>query len=234
MCPLGSIEHLGRRGRGVIQAQAPYREVLPDGVDRRFVTIPSVESASVAGMGQLPGYPDLPGALSDMKLKQPPVGGDRPGRRRVHIVIGGERDRGWIGEPRAHQGVLPAVVTDDDRLARRDTLLGERHDQGAELGVGAVEAGFMKVACVAAGGASPHHKPPRCTWPRCFRPSARAILRTAGGTDRATTGTSQASAYESRDRRAWWSMKPTADMSKISSRSSGAGSIRRNARSNAT
>src|SRR5689334_16343639 len=234
MCSLGNIEHHGGHDRGVIQAQAPYREVLPDGVDRRFVAIPSVEYASVTWVGQLPGYPYLPGALSDMKLEQPPVGCDRPGRRRVHTAIGEERYGGRIGEPRLHQGVLTAVVTDDDRLARRDTLLGERHDQGAELGVGAIEAGFMEMACVAAGGAGPHHNPPVRTRPRCSRPSTRATRRTIGGIDRARTGTWHSCAYESRARRAWWSMNRTADMSKISSGSSGAGSIRRNARSNAT
>src|SRR5262245_63533931 len=99
MCPLRRIEHHGGRSGGVIQAQAPYREVVPDVVDRRFVTVPSVESASFAWVGQFPGDPDLPGALSDMKLKQPPVGCDRPGRRRVHTAIGEERYGGRIGEP---------------------------------------------------------------------------------------------------------------------------------------
>lgn len=50
MCPLDDIEHRRRRGRSVVQAQAPYREVVPDGVDRRFVAVPSVN---------LPSYPFL-------------------------------------------------------------------------------------------------------------------------------------------------------------------------------
>src|SRR5215470_3454518 len=234
MCPLRSIEHHGGRIRGVIQAQAPYREVVPDGVDRRFVTVPPVESASVAWVGQFPGDPDLPGALSDVELKQPPVGCDRPGRRRVQAAIGEERHGGRIGEPRLHQCVLTAVVADDDRLARRDTLLGEWHDQGAEFGVGAVEADFMEMAFVPAGGASPHHEPPIGTLPRCSRPRTRATRRTIGGIDRTKTGTWHFCAYESRARRARWSMNRTADMSKISLESSGASWIRRKARANAT
>src|SRR5215469_6977600 len=161
MCPFGSIEYRGGCGRGVIQAQAPYWEVLPDGVDRRFVAVPPVEPASVARVGQLSRYPDLPGALSDMKLKQPPVGRDRPGRRCVQAAVGMERHGRRISEPRVHQGVLTVVITDDDRLAGCDAFLGERHDEGAKLGVGAVEAGLMEVACVTAGDACPHHKPPR-------------------------------------------------------------------------
>src|SRR5262245_17562335 len=233
MCPLGNIEHHGGRIRGVIQAQAPDREVVPDGVDRRFVTVPPVETLFVARVGQFPGDPDLPGALSDMKFKQPPVSCDRPGRRRVHTAIGEERYGGRIGEPRLHQRVLTAVTTDDDRLARRDTLLSERHDQGAKLGVGAVEAGLMEVAYLPAGGARPHHKPPIGTRPRCSRPRTRATRRTIRGIDRTKTGIWHFCAYESRARRARWSMNRTADMSKISLESSGASWIRRKARSNA-
>src|SRR5215467_11401024 len=133
-----------------------------------------------------------------MKLKEPPVGCDRPGRRGVQALIGEEGYGGRIGEPRVHQGVLTVVITDDDGLARRDTLFGERHDESAELNVGAVKAGFMEVARLAVGGTSPHHKPPVPTLPRCSGPSSRATRRTTRGIDRTTTGTGHFCAYESR------------------------------------
>src|SRR5215467_10674905 len=199
MCPLDDIDHRCGRGRGVVQAQAPYWEVLPDGVDRRFVAVPAFKIPPIARVAKLPGYPDLPGPPGDMQLKEPPVGGDRPGRRCVQAVIGEECYGRRFGDPRVHQGVLTAVITDDDRLTRRDTLLNERHDEGAKLGVGAVEAGFMAVAHLAAGGAGPHHRSPGCTCPGCSRPSSRRTRQTMGGIDRAKTGTWHASAYESRE-----------------------------------
>jgi hypothetical protein len=100
-----------------------------------------------------------------MKFKQLPVGGDRPGRRCVQALIAGERHGGRIGQPRPHQAALTVVVTDDHGFARGDALFGERHDQDGELGIGAVEAGLMVVAHVAARRASPHHKTPVC--PAC-------------------------------------------------------------------
>src|SRR5262249_31129062 len=51
MRPCGDSDYRGGRGRGVIQAQAPYREVVPDGVDRRFVAVPSLEVPPVARVG---------------------------------------------------------------------------------------------------------------------------------------------------------------------------------------
>ena len=93
-----------------------------------------------------------------MKFKQPPAGGDRPRRGCVQALVTDEFDGGWIGEPRPQQATLLVVVTDDDRLARGDALFGERHDQGGELGIGAVEAGLVKVAHVAERRASPHTK----------------------------------------------------------------------------
>ena len=173
---LGHVEHRLRRGGGVVQAPAPYREVLPDGVDRRFVAVPSLEPPPVARMGHVPGDPDLPGAHGDMKFKQPPVGGDRPGRGCVQALIADEIDGGRIGEPGPQQAALAVVVTDDDGLARGDALFGERHDEGGELGVGAVEAGLVEVAHLAARRASPHHKAPVC--PACGRtaPPAAALV----------------------------------------------------------
>jgi hypothetical protein len=94
-----------------------------------------------------------------MKLNEPPVGCNRPGRRGVQAVVAEERDGGRIGEPRAQQGVLTVVITDDDGLARGDALFGERQDESAKVDVGGVEAGFMEVACMATGGASSHYKP---------------------------------------------------------------------------
>ena len=93
-----------------------------------------------------------------MKFKEPPVGCDRPGRRCVQAFIADERHGGRIGEPRPQQAALTVVITDDDRLARGDALFDERHDQGAELGIGAVEAGLVEVAHVAARRVSSHHK----------------------------------------------------------------------------
>src|SRR6516164_9519772 len=168
-----------------------------------------------------------------MKFDEPPVRCDRPGRRGVQAVIGEECHGGRIGEPRAHQGVLTVVIANDDGLARGDTLFGERHDERAELNVGAVKAGFMEVAGLAAGGTSPHHESPVRTPPRCSRPSTPATRRTIGGTDRTRTGTWHSCAYESRAKRARWSMNLTADMSKISVESSGAGWILCRARLNA-
>jgi hypothetical protein len=127
-------------------------------------------------MGHVPGDPDLPGAHGDMKFKQPPVGGDRPRRGCVQALIADEVDGGWVGEPGPQQAALAVAVTDDDRLARGDALFGERHDQGGELGIGAVEAGLVEVAHVAARRASPHHKTPVC--PACGRaaPPAAALV----------------------------------------------------------
>lgn len=34
---------------------------------------------------------------------------------------------------------FPVVITEDDRLARGDALLSKRHNERAELGIGAVE-----------------------------------------------------------------------------------------------
>src|SRR5215472_724448 len=168
-----------------------------------------------------------------MKLKEPPVGCDGPGRRGVQARIGEECHGGRIGEPRAHQGVLTLVITDDDGLARRDTLFSERHDEVAEVSVGAVKAGLMEVAFLAAGGTSPHPRPSMCTLPRCSRPSTRATRRTTGGIDRTRTGTWLSCAYDSRARSARWSMNRTADMSKTRVASSGAGWILCRARLNA-
>jgi hypothetical protein len=127
-------------------------------------------------MGHVPGDPDLPGAHRDMKFKQPPVGGDRPARRCVQALVTDEVDGGWIGEPRPQQAALPVVVTDDDRFARGDALFSERHDQGGELGIGAVEAGLVVMAHLAARRASPHHKAPVC--PACGQtaPPAAALV----------------------------------------------------------
>ena len=113
-------------------------------------------------MGNVPGDPDLPGAHGDMKFKQPPVGCDSPGRGCVQALIADDRHGGRIGEPGPQQAALAVVITDDDGLARGDALFGERHDQGAELGVGAVEAGLVEVARLATRRASPHHEAPVC------------------------------------------------------------------------
>ena len=67
-------------------------------------------------------------------------------------------------------------MTDDDGLARGDALFGERHDEGGELGVGAVEAGLVEVAHVAARRASPHHKAPVCqACGQTVRPAAALV-----------------------------------------------------------
>ena len=154
---LDYLEHRRRRSGDVVQAPAPDRKVLPHGVDGRLVAVPPLELPAVARMGHIPGDPDLPGAHGHVKLKQPPVGGDRPGRLGVQARIPGELGGGRIAQPRPQQGALTVVITENDRLARGDALLRERHDQGAELGVGAVKTGLVEVARLAAGGASPHH-----------------------------------------------------------------------------
>ena len=154
---LDYLEHRRRRSGDVVQAPAPHRKVLPHGVDGRLVAVPPLELPAVARMGHIPGDPDLPGAHGHVKLEQPPVGGDRPGRLGVQARIPGELGGGRIAQPRPQQGALTVVITENDRLARGDALLRERHDQGAELGVGAVETGLVEVARLAAGGASPHH-----------------------------------------------------------------------------
>src|SRR5262249_57416052 len=102
----------GRRGGVAVQAPPPYRKVLPDGVDRRFVAVPSLKPSPVTRVGHIPGDADLPGARRDMRFKELPVGGDRPGRRRVQAVIGEECYRGRIGQPGPYQGVLTVVITD--------------------------------------------------------------------------------------------------------------------------
>ena len=61
---------------------------------------------------------------------------------------------------------LAVVITDDHRLASGDAFLGKRHDQGAELGVGAIEARLVKVACMATGGTTPHPATPPSSMPR--------------------------------------------------------------------
>jgi hypothetical protein len=68
-----------------------------------------------------------------------------------------ELDGGRVGQPQPQQSALTVVITEDDGLARGDALLRERHDQGTELGVGAVETGLVEVARLAAGGAGPHY-----------------------------------------------------------------------------
>jgi hypothetical protein len=92
--------------------------------------------------------------------RPPAVGRDRRGRLGVQARIGDEVDGGRIGQPGPQQGVLTVVITKDDRLARGDALFRERHDERAELGVGAVETGFVKVADVATSGAGPRHSSP--------------------------------------------------------------------------
>jgi hypothetical protein len=144
-------------GGGVVQAPAPNRDVLPDGVERAFVAVPAIEPSPVAGMRHVPGGPDLPRAHGEVEFEQPPVGGDRPRWRCVQALIADEFDGGRVGQPRPQQAGLPVVVADDDRLARGHTFLHERHDQGSELGAGAVEAGFVEVAHLAVGRARPHH-----------------------------------------------------------------------------
>jgi hypothetical protein len=108
----------------------------------------------------VPGDPDLPGSHEKVEFEHPPVGGDRPRRRRVQALIADEFDRGRVGQPRPQQVGLPVVIADDDGLAGGHTFFDEWHDQGSELGVGAVEAGFVEVAHVAAGRARPHHTTP--------------------------------------------------------------------------
>jgi len=140
-------------------------------------------------MRNIPGNPDLLSAYSDVKFEERPVRCDRPRRRCVQALITDEFYAGRICEPRPQQAALTVIITDDHGLTRGDALFGERHDEGAELGIRPVEAGLVKVAHLAPGGASPHHKPAGCALSKCSRPIRSAIRPTIGGGDRTITGT---------------------------------------------
>src|SRR5690242_21347564 len=110
MSALGDVQNAGSGGTGVVQAPAPDGELLPYGVDGRFVAVPPGEPAADALVRHVPGDPDLRGARRDMALEQLPVGGDGPGRRAVQAAVGDEGDGARIGDPRPQQACLAVVV----------------------------------------------------------------------------------------------------------------------------
>lgn len=79
-----------------------------------------------------------------------------------HRVLPRAQPRSIFGP--AEGCVLAVVITDNDGLGGSDALFHERHDEAAELGVGAVEASFVEMAYLASSGASPHRRVPD---PRC-------------------------------------------------------------------
>ena len=139
-------------------------------------------------MRNIPGNPDLLSAYSDVKFEERPVRCDRPRRRCLQALITDEFYAGRICEPRPQQAALTVIITDDHGLTRGDALFGERHDEGAELGIRPVEAGLVKVAHLARGRQS-SSQTRRMRAIKCSRPIRSAIRPTIGGGDRTITGT---------------------------------------------
>ena len=80
--------------------------------------------------------------------------------------------------------LLRSSITDDDRLTRGDALFDERHDQGAELGIGAVEADLVRVGMTSFPAArSPGIRRPPVGFPgpqRLNQPANRAQPKRPG------------------------------------------------------
>src|SRR6516164_2735835 len=80
MCPLDDIEHRRGRGRSVVQAQAPYREVVPDGVDRRFVAVHPSICPLILSRRSDTGQAAIASGRGLAQTRGPPGSYRRPGR----------------------------------------------------------------------------------------------------------------------------------------------------------
>ena len=159
--PRGDVQHAGRGGGGVVQAPAPDGELIQQRCWRliRHRSHPA-NRPPLPSCGTSPAIRIGVGARGGEPREHLPAGGDRPGWRGVQAVVGDEGDGVRVVKPRPQQAGLAVVVAEDDRLARGHAFLHERDDQGAELGVGAVEPDLVE--------------PPRPAGR--FRPHLRAFL----------------------------------------------------------
>src|SRR5690606_18496835 len=208
------------QGGRVVDAPGPDRQLAPQGVDAGLVAVPPREGPPGAGGGDLPGDADAGGALGEVLLELPLVAADGARRRAVVVGLPDEGDTRVVGDARPDQVRLASVETDDHGLPGGDGGVDEVDDQGAELRVGAVEAGLVHVTASGRCRRGAHDDGSASTISTWTKGTSCARRRTSRGGSAISAGIPSRAAMASIACSARWSMKVTAERSQTTAAAS--------------